>query len=70
MVTANAENYVAANGVLFQLVKEKKNFETPVKCLLVIPENFENTVFHLFYDTLLGAHYGPVNKYYTIKDRY
>ena len=42
----------------------------PAKCLLVIPEKFENTIFHMFHDTLLGAHYGPVNTYYTIKDRY
>ena len=70
MVIANAENYVVANGVLFRLVKEKKAFETPIKCLLVIPENFENSVFHMFHDTLLGAHYGPVNTYYIIKDRY
>ena len=60
MPIANAENYVVANGVLFRLVKEKKNFDTPMKCLLVIPENFENTVFHMFHDTFFGAHYGPV----------
>ena len=24
----------------------------------------------MFHDTLLGAHYGPVNTYYTIKDCY
>ena len=70
MVIANAENYVIANGVLFRSVKEKKTFETPMKCLLVIPEKFENNVFYMFYNTLLGAHYGPVNTYYTIKDRY
>ena len=41
-----------------------------MKCLLVAPEKFENSVFHMYHDTLLGAHYGPVNTYYTIKDRY
>ena len=60
MVIANAENYVVANGVLFKIVKEKKNFDTPMKCLLVIPEKFENTIFHMFHETLLGAHYGPL----------
>ena len=70
MVIANAENYIVANSVLFQLVKQKKLFDTPMKCLLVIPEKFENSVFHMFHDSLLGAHYSPVNTYYTIKDRY
>ena len=70
MVIANAENYVVANGVLFRLVKQRKMFDTPMKCLLIVPEKFENSVFHMFHDSLLGAHYGPVNTYYTIKDRY
>ena len=34
-----------------------------MKCLLVVPEKFENSVFHMFHDTLLGAHYGPVDRY-------
>ena len=38
MVIANAENYVVANGVPFRLVKQKKLFDTLMKCLLVIPE--------------------------------
>ena len=70
MVIANAENYVVANGVLFRLVKQKKIFDTSMKCLLVVPEEFENGVFQMFQDTLLGEHYGPVNTYYTVKDRY
>ena len=70
MVIANAENYIIVNGVLFKLVKDKRTFDAPIKCLLVVPEKFENSVFHMFHDTLLGAHYGPVNTYYTIKDRY
>ena len=41
-----------------------------MKCLLVILEKFKNSVFHMFHDSLLGAHYGPMNTYYTIKDRY
>ena len=70
MVIANAENYIVANGVLFRLMKQKKVFDTSIRCLFVVPEKFENSVFHMFHDTLLGAHYGPVNTYYTIKDRY
>ena len=57
MVIANAENYVVANGILFRLVKQKKMFDTPMKCLHVVSEKFENSVFHMFHDTLLGAHY-------------
>ena len=59
MVIANAENYIVVNGVLFKLVKDKTTFDTPIKCLLVVPEKFENSIFHMFHDTLLGAHYGP-----------
>ena len=70
MVIANAENYIVANGILFRLVQQKKVFDTSAKCLLVVPEKFENSIFHMFHDTLLGAHYGPVNTYYTIKDHY
>ena len=68
IVTANAEHYVVANGILFRLVKSKKAFDSLTKCLLAVPEKFENTVFHMFHDTLLGAHYGPINTYYTLKD--
>ena len=64
------KNYIVANGVLFRLIKQKKIFDTSMKCLLVVPQKFENRVLHMFHDTLLGAHYGPVNTYYTIKDRY
>ena len=69
MVIANAENYVVANDVPFRLVKQKKIFDTSMKWLLVVLEKFENSLFHMFHDTLLGAHYGSVNTYYTIKDR-
>ena len=57
MVIANAENYIVANGILFRLVQQKKVFDTSTKCLLVVPEKFENSIFHMFHDTLLGAHY-------------
>ena len=68
MVIANAENYLVVNDVLFRLIQQKKVFDTSIKCLLVVPEKFENSVFHMFHDTSLGAHYGPVNTYYTIKE--
>ena len=70
MVIANTETYIVANGILFRLIHQKKIPDTPAKCLLVVPEKFENTIFHMFHDNLLGAHYGPVNTYYTVKDRY
>ena len=70
MVISNVEHYIVGNGVLFRLMQQKKVFDTSIKCLLVIPENFENSVFHMFHDTLLGARHSPVNMYYTIKDQY
>ena len=56
MVIANAENYIVANGVFFRLIQQKKVFDTSIKCLLTVLEKFENSVFHMFHDTLLGAH--------------
>ena len=47
VVIANAENYIVVKGILFKLVKDKRTFDTPIKCLLVIPEKFENSVFHV-----------------------
>ena len=38
-----------------------------MKCLLVKPEKFKDSIFH---DTLLGAHYSTLNTYYTIKEKY
>ena len=70
MVIVNAKNHIVANSVLFKLIQQKKVFDTSIKCLLVVLEKFENSVFHMFHDTLLGAYYGPVSTYYTIKDRY
>ena len=49
MVIANAENYIVVNGILFKLVKDKRTFDTPIKCLLVVPEKFENSVFMILY---------------------
>ena len=69
MVIANAENYIVVNGILFKLVQQKKVFDTSAKCLLVVPEKFENSIFHMFHDTLLGAHYGPVNTYYNMFEK-
>ena len=70
MILANAENFIVANGLLFKLQHTKCNRLDTLQCLLVIPEKFENVIFHMFHDSLLGAHYGPLNTYYTIKERY
>ena len=53
MVIANAENCIVVNGILFRLVQQKKVFDTSAKCLLVVPEKFENSIFHMFNDTYL-----------------
>ena len=63
MVITNAEHFVVANNLLFGLVKPKKSLDSQMKCLLVIQEKFENIVFHMFHNTLLCAHYGPLNTY-------
>ena len=69
-VIANADNYIVADGLLFKLQQTYRNKHMIRRCLLVIPETFEHVVFHMYHDSLLGAHYGPLNTYYTIKDKY
>ena len=56
MVIDNAENYIVAKSVLFRLIQQKKVFDTSIKCLLVVLDEFENSIFHMFHVTLLGAH--------------
>ena len=36
----------------------------------MIPEAFEDVVLHMFHDSLLGAHFGTVNTFYTIRDKF
>ena len=69
-IISNADNYIVADGLLFKLQQTYRNRQMVHRCLLVIPETFEHVVFHLYHDSLLGAHYGPLNTYYTIKDKY
>ena len=60
MIFTNAEQYIV-NGLLFQLGKPQHKVNDQGCFLLVIPEKFENTVFHLYHNSLLGAHFGPLN---------
>lgn len=69
-IISNADNYIVADGLLFKLQQTYRNRHMIHRCLLVIPETFEHVVFHMYHDSLLGAHYGPLNTYYTIKDKY
>ena len=69
-IISNADNYIVADGLFFKLQQVPRNKQIYPKCLLVIPEAFEHVVFHMYHDSLLGAHYGPLNTYYTIKDKY
>ena len=69
-IISNSDNYIVADGLLFKLQHVSRNKQLVHRCLLVIPETFEHVVFHMYHDSLLGAHYGPLNTYYTIKDKY
>ena len=69
-IISNSDNYIVADGLLFKLQQVSRNKQMVHRCLLVIPEAFEHVVFHMYHDSLLGAHYGPLNTYYTIKDKY
>ena len=69
-IISNSDNYIVADGLLFKLQQVTRNKQMVHRCLLVIPEAFEHVVFHMYHDSLLGAHYGPLNTYYTIKDKY
>lgn len=69
-VIANAENYIVADDLLFRLHESYRNKQLVRRCLLVIPESHEHIVFQHYHDSLLGAHYGPLNTFYTIRDKY
>ena len=69
-IISNSDNYIIADGLLFKMQQVSRNKQLVHRCLLVIPETFEHVVFHMYHDSLLGAHYGPLNTYYTIKDKY
>ena len=69
-IITNAENYIVADGLLFRLQETMRNRHLVRRCLLVIPESHEHIVFHQYHDSLLGAHYGPLNTFYTIRDKY
>ena len=70
MILTNAEQHIVVNGLLFQIIKPCHKVNYHIQFLLVIPEKFENTLFHMYHDSLLGTHFGPINSYYTIKDKY
>ena len=69
-VLSNAENYIVADGLLFRLYETYRNKQLIHRCLLVIPETHEHVIFQHYHDSLLGAHYGPLNTFYTIRDKY
>ena len=69
-IIANAENFIVADGLLFHLQESVRNKQKIHRCLLVIPETFEHVVLHHYHDSLLGAHYGPLHTFYTIRDKY
>ena len=69
-VLSNAENYIVADGLLFRLYETYRNKQLIRRCLLVIPETHEHVIFQHYHDSLLGAHYGPLNTFYTIRDKY
>ena len=69
-IISNSDNYIVADGLLFKLQHVSRNKELVHRCLLVIPETVEHVIFHMYHDSLLGAHYGPLNTYNTIKDKY
>ena len=69
-IIANADNYIVAEGLLFRLQETYRNKQHIRRCLLVIPETYEHVIFHHYHDSLLGAHYGPLNTFYTIRDKY
>ena len=71
-VLVNAERYVIANELLFRIIHAPKVNLTKAKynLVLVIPEQFEHTLFYAYHDSLLGAHYNALTTYHTIRQRF
>ena len=53
-IVLDASNFVIANGFLLKLEKFKNLNKFDYRVLLCIPENFENTIFHMYH---IALHY-------------
>ena len=63
------ENYLIAEGVLFQIRIPSEPNEEP-ELLLCIPENNTQYLLYHYHDTLLAAHQGVTRMYLTIREKF
>ena len=69
-IANEASNYVIANDFLIRLEKIKEGNEWKYQSLLVIPENMENALFHMYHNSALAMHQGPWKVFHTMKKRF
>ena len=63
------ENYLIAEGVLFQIQIPSEPNKEP-ELLLCIPENNTQYLLYHYHDTLLAAHQGVTRMYLTIREKF
>ena len=57
-IAGKATNYVVMNGLLIKIDKIKEGSTMMHVPLLVIPERFEQSIFHMYHTSLFGMHQG------------
>ena len=69
-IAGKAANYVVMNGLLIQIDKIKEGSTMMHVLLLVIPERFEQSIFHMYHTSLFGMHQGLWRMFLTLRNHY
>ena len=69
-IAGEAANYVVINGLLIKIDKIKEGSTMMHVPLLVIPERFEQSIFHMYHTSLFGMHQGLWQTFLTLRNRY
>ena len=69
-IAGKAANYVVMNGLLIKIDKIKEGSTMIHVPLLVIPERFEQSIFHMYHTSLFGMHQGLWRTFLTLRNHY
>ena len=69
-VLGEASNFIIANKLLFKLDRVKDGKSWKIAPLLVIPEKFEMSLFHMYHNSLFACHQGLWKTFLTMRDKF
>ena len=69
-IAGEAANYVVMNGLLIKIDKIKEGSTMIHVPLIVIPEKFEHSIFHMYHTSLFGMHQGLWQTFLTLRNCY